>query len=220
MSNFEITAQNRVARVPDRGAYDKETIYPIIDEALICHVGLVQDGQPFVIPTLHARQDDTLLLHGATTSRLMKYAQSGQPLCVTITLVDSLVLARSVFHHSMNYRSAVLFGRGRLVEQEDEKLRALQAFTEHILPGRWDDARPPNAVEMKATAVVAMPIELASAKIRTGPPGDDDEDLTLPVWAGLLPIEQQFSPPENAPDLSDNIPVPAYVSDYLKNRNG
>ena len=220
MPDFEITKQNRVARLPDRGAYDKATVYPIIDEALICHVGLVQDGQPVVIPTLHARQDDTLLLHGATTSRLLKYAQSGQPICATMTLIDGLVLARSVFHHSMNYRSVVLFGQGHLIEEADEKLRAMQTFTERLLPGRWDDARRPNEKEIKATSVVAIPIELASAKVRTGPPGDDEEDLALPVWSGVLPLKQQFLSPQNAPNLAGNIPVPQYVADYLNSRNG
>ena len=157
MSQYEITPQNRVSRVPDRGHYDTETIYKIIDEGLICHVGLVQDGQPVVIPTIHARKGNTILLHGATKSRLMQYAQSGQNICVTITLLDGLVLARSVFNHSMNYRSVVLFGRGQIVPEE-EKMACLKAFTDHLLPGRWDDARQPTAVETKATTIVAIPI--------------------------------------------------------------
>ena len=204
-------------RRPERGAYDKATIYPIVDEALICHVGLVEAGQPVVIPTLHARIDDQILLHGATTSRLLKHAASGAPLCVTVTHVDGLVLARSVFHHSANYRSAVLFGQGTLVEDEDEKMAALAAFTEKLIPGRWDDARIPNAVELKATAVVAMEIESASAKIRTGPPKDDEEDHELDVWAGVLPFAQQILEPQADPLLRAGLDVPDYVTDYVNN---
>ena len=216
MSQFEITRQNRVSRVPDRGHYDEETIYNIIDEALICHVGLVQDDQPVVIPTLHARKDNNILLHGSTKSRLMQYAQSGQNICVTITLVDGLVLARSVFNHSMNYRSVVLFGRGEAVPDE-EKMECLKQFTDRLLPGRWDDARQPTAPELKATTIVSIPIELASAKVRVGPPKDDEDDYQLPVWAGVLPIKQQISSPQNDPKLADDIVVPDYIVDYVNN---
>lgn len=218
MSQFEVTKKNRVGRVPDRGHYDSETIYKIVDEAMICHVGLIQDNQPVVIPTLHARKDNDILLHGATKSRLINYAQSGQPICVTITLVDGLVLARSVMHHSMNYRSAVLFGRGKLVPDE-EKMDYLEHFTERLLPGRWADARQPNKQEMKATAIVTVPIDLASAKIRVGPPKDEAEDYQLPVWAGVLPIKQQILSPQNDPQLTDNIEVPDYVLDYVDKRS-
>lgn len=214
MNEFEQNSQNRLRRRPERGAYDKATIYPIVDEALICHVGLVEAGQPVVIPTLHARIDDQILLHGATTSRLLKHAASGAPLCVTVTHVDGLVLARSVFHHSANYRSAVLFGQGTLVEDEDEKMAALAAFTEKLIPGRWDDARIPNAVELKATAVVAMEIESASAKIRTGPPKDDEEDHALDVWAGVLPFTQKALEPQADPLLRAGIDVPSYIANY------
>ena len=217
MSQFEITRQNRVSRVPDRGHYDEETIYNIIDEALICHVGLVQDDQPVVIPTLHARKDNNILLHGSTKSRLMQYAQSGQNICVTITLVDGLVLARSVFNHSMNYRSVVLFGRGEAVPDE-EKMECLKQFTDRLLPGRWDDARQPTAPELKATAIVSIPIELASAKVRVGPPKDEVEDYQLPVWAGVLPIKQQILPPQNDPKLTGDIVVPDYIREYVDNR--
>ena len=204
-------------RVPDRGIYDKETIYQIIDEALICHVGLVQDSQPVVIPTLQARYGDNLLLHGATTSRLIQYAQSGREICVAITLVDGLVLARSVFHHSVNYRSVVLFGRGSLAP-ETEKLAYMRHFTNRLLPGRWDDARQPNEQELKATTVVSIPIELASAKVRVGPPKDDAEDYALPVWAGVLPIRQQFLPPEKDPKLPEDTPLPEYIRAHIKER--
>jgi nitroimidazol reductase NimA-like FMN-containing flavoprotein (pyridoxamine 5'-phosphate oxidase superfamily) len=217
MTQFDITEKNRVARLPQRGKYDSETIYKIVDEALICHVGLVEDGQPVVIPTLHARKDDRILLHGSSKSRLLQYAQAGGPLCVTITLVDGLVLARSVFHHSINYRSVVLFGRGEVVP-EAEKMSYLEHFTRGLLPGRWEDARPPDEIEMKATAIVAMPIELASAKIRTGPPVDEETDLDLPVWAGVLPVRSHYLPPEPDPLLRPDIPFPAYLAEGITKR--
>jgi nitroimidazol reductase NimA-like FMN-containing flavoprotein (pyridoxamine 5'-phosphate oxidase superfamily) len=219
MPAFVRTTKNQVVRVPHRGVYDKDAIYKIIDEALICHVGLVQDNQPFVIPMLHARQGDHFLLHGATTSRLIQYVQSGKEICIAITLVDGLVLARSAMHHSMNYRSVVFFGQGHLVQEED-KMSALADLTNRLIPGRWNDARQPNEQELRATAVVAIPIELASAKVRTGPPVDDQDDLSLPVWAGVLPIRQQFLPPEDDPELGDNILVPEYVRNYIKEREG
>ena len=213
--NFERTKRNRVVRMPERGHYDKESVYGIIDEALLCHVGFAPEGQPFVIPTLHARQGDNLLLHGATTSRLLKHVQAGHPVCVTITLVDGLVLARSVFHHSINYRSVVLFGQGTLIIDPEEKLRALEAFTERIMPGRWADAREPNRKEFKATSVVAIPITSASAKVRVGPPKDDEEDLTRPTWAGIVPIRQVVDAPLSAPDLTPGIGIPEYIAEYV-----
>ena len=214
MTEFPQTAQNRVRRMPTRGAYDKATIYPIVDEALICHVGLIEAEQPVVIPTLHARDGDQILLHGATTSRLLRYAATGAPLCITVTHVDGLVLARSIFHHSINYRSAVLFGRGVLIEGEAAKLAALERFTEKLIPGRWDDARMPNAVELKATSVVAVTIESASAKIRTGPPKDDEEDYALSVWAGVLPLHQSVGEPLPDPAARTEIRVPDYIVNY------
>ena len=167
-----------------------------------------------VIPTLHARDGDQILLHGATTSRLLRYAATGAPLCITVTLVDGLVLARSIFHHSINYRSAVLFGCGVLIEDEAAKLAALARFTEKLIPGRWDDARMPNAVELKATAVVAVTIESASAKIRTGPPKDDEEDYALSVWAGVLPLHQSVGEPLPDPAARTEIRVPDYIVNY------
>ncbi len=214
MTEFPQTAQNRVRRMPTRGAYDTATIYPIVDEALICHVGLIEAEQPVVIPTLHARDGDQILLHGATTSRLLRYAATGAPLCITVTHVDGLVLARSIFHHSINYRSAVLFGRGTLIEGDAAKLTALARFTEKLIPGRWDDARVPNAVELKATSVVAVTIESASAKIRTGPPKDDEEDYALAVWAGVLPLQQSFGEPLPDPATRTEIMVPDYIVNY------
>lgn len=208
--SFERTDRNRVRRLPKRGHYDRETIYPIVDEARICHVGFAQDDQPFVIPTIHARRGDELLLHGATTSRMLRHIEGGHPLCVTVTLLDGVVLARSVFHHSMNYRAAVLFGRGRLLE-DHEKMDALEVISEAILPGRWADARQPNEKELRATSVVSMQIESASAKIRRGPPGDEEEDYALPHWAGVLPLHLAAGPPIPDPLLPDEIPLPDYI---------
>ncbi|MEZ4559705.1 MAG: pyridoxamine 5'-phosphate oxidase family protein [Caldilineaceae bacterium] len=198
---FAQDERNRVRRLPARGVYDRATIYAIVDAAPICHVGFAVDGQPYVIPTIHARVDDTIFLHGAKASRLLKHVEAGHPLCVTVTHLDGLVLARSVFHHSMNYRSAMLFGRGELVTDADAKWAALEAITEHVMPGRWADARQPTAKEMSATTVVAMAIESASAKSRSGPPGDDEEDYALPVWAGVLPLQTQALPLEVDPLL-------------------
>jgi len=202
--------------MPARGVYDKATIYPIVDEALICHVGLIEADQPVVIPTLVARDGDQILLHGATTSRMLRYAATGAPLCIAVTHIDGLVLARSIFHHSVNYRSAVLFGRGTLIEDDAAKLAALARFTEKLIPGRWDDARVPNAVELKATAVIAVAIESASAKIRTGPPKDDEEDYALDVWAGVLPLHQTVG--ELLPDerLDPAIGAPPYLHNYRR----
>ncbi len=219
MTNFPREKLNRVVRVPERGRYDKSVIYPIIDEALICHVSFVVDGQPYVIPTLHARDGDSLLLHGASTSRMIKHAGAGNPLCVAITHVDALVLARSAFHHSISYRSAVLFGRGQLIDAPDEKNRILELFTERLMPGRWYDVREPNTQELKATSVVRLPIELASAKVRTGPPSDEPEDVSLPPWSGLVPVRTTYGPPVDAPDLRPGTAVPDYLRAFLDKRN-
>lgn len=219
MTDFPITDRNRVRRVPKRAAYDRDTVYAIVDAGMICHVGLAVDGQPVVIPTIHARDGDTLLLHGASTSRLLKTAGDGVPLCVTVTHLDGLVLARSVFNHSMNYRSAVMYGQGYLIDDPDEKLRALEIFTEKLIPGRWQDARQPNATEIKATAVVAVPIESASAKVRTGPPVDDEEDYALPVWAGVLPQRTQYGPLEADPRLTADPTPPDYLQRFVAEQN-
>ena len=214
---FPKTARNRVQRHPERGQYDSAIIYPIVDEALICHVGFVQDEQPYVIPTLHARQGDTILLHGAKGSRLLGHVESGDELCIAITLIDGIVLARSAFSHSVNYRSAVVFGRGVVIADEADRLQALAAFTERLIPGRWADIRQPSPVELKQTTVVAVAIESASAKIRTGPPKDGEEDLALPVWAGVLPLYQASGSPIAAPGLQPEIAVPDYLRDYTRN---
>jgi len=206
------SARSRVKRIPDRARYDRETVYAILDEAPICHVSFVVDGQPFVIPTLHGRMGDELVLHGAKASRMLKHAADGFPLCVAATLVDGIVLARSVFHHSMNYRSVVLFGSGRLVSAREEKLEALKAISDQLAPGRWEDARLPNAKELAATSVIAMTIDEATAKMRTGGPNDDAEDYDLPVWAGVLPLRMVAGPLEADPKRRKDEPVPAYLA--------
>lgn len=211
-----IPPHSRVKRLPERASYDKKIIYQILDEALICHVGFATENQPFVIPTIHARRGDTLLLHGATTSRLIKHVQAGNPLCVETTLLDGLVIARAVFHNSMNYRSVVLFGRGRLLADADEKYEALRALTERVYPGRWDDSREPNAKELRATSVVEMDIEAASAKLRAGGPKDDAEDYAGAWWAGVIPLEQKFHAPVNDEKLRAGIPVPRYLKQYKR----
>ncbi len=218
MTEYARTARNKVRRHPERGAYDSAAIDPIVDGALLCHVGFVVEGQPFVIPTLHARDGDTILLHGAAGSRLLKHAATGAPLCITVTHLDGLVLARSVFNHSINYRSAVLFGVGQVVDDPAEKLDALLRFTERLLPGRWDDAREPTAKEIRATGVVAVTIESASAKVRGGPPIDDEEDLALPVWAGVLPVTERLGTPLPAPEHDLAPPLPEYLARFLTAR--
>ncbi len=214
---FPKTTRNQVKRHPERGQYDSAIIYPIIDEALICHVGFVQNHQPYVMPTLHARQGDTILLHGAKGSRLLQHVESGGEVCIAITLIDGIVLARAVFSHSINYRSVVIFGRGTTIADDQDRLQALAAFTERLIPGRWEDARQPNAVELKQTTIVAVAIESASAKIRSGPPKDAEEDLGLPVWAGVLPLYQASGPPTADPRLQAGIEVPDYIRDYMRN---
>lgn len=213
---FEQEARNRVRRIPERGHYDKETIYAIVDEALICHVAFAVDGQPFVVPTIHARMGDELILHGAKASRLLKHIAAGHPVSAAVTLLDGLVMARSVFHSSMNYRSAVLFGTGRVLESDDEKLAALEALTEHLARGRWQDARLPTTQELEATTVVALAIESASAKLRSGPPNDEAEDYALPIWAGVLPLQQSALPPVADPQLAPGIAAPDYLVHYRR----
>ena len=216
MSQFARTNHNQVRRLPDRARYDKQTIYRIIDEALYCHVSFAEEGRPFIIPTIHARLGDTLILHGAKASRLLKQVESGAPLCVAITLLDGLVFARSVFHHSMNYRSVVIFGAGRAIQGDEEKLRALEALTEHVAHGRWADVRKPSQRELNATSVVAIDIQHASAKLRSGPPSDDEEDYALPVWAGVLPMQQGAGAPIDDLRLVSGISAPEYIVGYSR----
>jgi uncharacterized protein len=211
VASFAKTDRNKVRRLPERGVYDAATIHAIVDEALICHVGFLHDGQPVVIPTIHAREGDTIFLHGSKASRLLDHARQGDSLCITVTLLDGIVAARSAFHSSMNYRSAVLFGCGRLVEDPAAKLRALEVLTEHVLPGRWAEVRPTTVKEVSATSVVAVTIESASAKTRSGPPSDDEEDYALPIWTGVLPVRQAFLPPQPDPRLAGEVPLAGSV---------
>ena len=216
MSTFTPTERTQVVRLPKRGAYDRETVYKILDEAFVCHVGFVVDGQPYVIPTNFGRSGDQLYLHGSAASRMLRTLSQGIPVCVTVTLVDGLVLARSAFHHSVNYRSVVVLGTARLVDQPEEKMQALRLFTEHIMKGRWDDIRWPTGQEMKGTTVLALQLEEVSAKVRTGGPVDDEEDYALPTWAGVLPLA--ITPGAPIPDarLSPETEVPAYMKGYRR----
>jgi nitroimidazol reductase NimA-like FMN-containing flavoprotein (pyridoxamine 5'-phosphate oxidase superfamily) len=204
--------RTRVRRVPARGRYDRETIHAILDETLISHVGFAQDGEPVVIPMLHARIGERLYLHGSSASRLMRTLAGGAPVCATATLIDGLVLARSAFHHSVNYRSVVVFGTARLVEPETERLNAVELFTEKLVPGRWPEVRPPTRQELKGTKVLSLPLDEASAKVRTGPPIDEDEDYDLPVWAGVLPMRTVVGAPEPDARLEPGVEMPAHVA--------
>ncbi|HWW17684.1 MAG TPA: pyridoxamine 5'-phosphate oxidase family protein [Candidatus Saccharimonadales bacterium] len=214
--SFTPTERTRVVREPHRGAYDRETIYKILDEGFVCHVGFATDGQPFVIPTLYARVGDAIYFHGSAASRMLRGAANGVAVCVTVTLTDGLVLARSVFNHSMNYRSVVALGRATLVDAATEKLEALRAFTEKILPGRWEDARQPNEKELKATSILKLPLTEVSAKIRSGPVQDDEEDYALRVWAGIVPLHLQAEAPIRDERCDPGIPTPAYAADYRR----
>jgi nitroimidazol reductase NimA-like FMN-containing flavoprotein (pyridoxamine 5'-phosphate oxidase superfamily) len=211
---YEPTERTRLRRLPERGAHDRETIHAILDEGFICHVGFVVDGQPYVIPTGYARVGETLYLHGSSGSRLG--LRPGADVCVTVTLLDGLVLARSAFHHSMNYRSVTVLGRTRLVGDPDEKDVALRAFVEHVVPGRSRAVRGGDRRELAATAVLALPLAEASAKLRSGPPKDDDEDYGLPVWAGVLPLALTPGAPEADPLLDHALPVPAHVAGWRR----
>jgi len=207
------TARTQVHRLPERARYDRDTIDRILDEALICHVAWADGGRARVLPTIQARVGDTLYLHGSRAARAWKAVSGGAEVCVAATIVDGLVLARSAFHHSMNYRSVILYGPAREVTDPDELLTAARAITRHVLPGREDEARMPAPDEFRQTILFAVPIEEASAKVRTGPPKDDEEDLTLPIWAGVLPLVTGPGAPEPSPDLLEGIDVPGYVTD-------
>jgi hypothetical protein len=206
-----------VQRLPDRGKYDRATVFSILDEGFVCHVGFVVDGQPFVIPTNYARVDQTLYVHGSSASRMLRTISDGLQVCATVTLVDGLVLARAAFHHSVNYRSVVMLGRAVPVESAEEKMRALEAFTNHVVPGRWKDVREPTESELKATSVLALPLEEVSAKVRVGPPKDDETDYALPIWAGVLPLEVVSGTPISDPRLIAGVQPPAYLRSYARN---
>jgi nitroimidazol reductase NimA-like FMN-containing flavoprotein (pyridoxamine 5'-phosphate oxidase superfamily) len=202
--------RTRVRREPDRGVYERATIDAILDEALICHLGFVHDGQPYVIPTLFARIGDEVYFHGSAASRMLRTLDGGVDACLTVTLVDGLVLARSIFNHSVNYRSVVVLGRAAAVGERDEKLRALEAFSDRLVPGRWADVRSPTDQELKATSILRLPLDEASAKIRTGPPKDYEEDLTVPVWAGVIPLRLEAGEPQPDPGLTLELDAPEW----------
>jgi len=208
------TPRTRVVRLPKRGDYSQKTIYGILDAAFLCHVGFVVDGQPYVIPTGYGRSGDTLFLHGSAASRMLRTLAGGVDVCVTVTVLDGIVLARSAFHHSMNYRSVVILGKASLVEGDEKKTAALRVVAEQIIAGRWDDVRKPTAQELKATTVLSLPIAEASAKVRTGPPLDEEEDYTLGVWAGVLPLRMQAGEPVADPRLAVGMRAPRYLAKF------
>jgi hypothetical protein len=207
METYAPTERTQVRRLPKRGVYDKAQVHAILDEGRICHVGFVVDGQPFVIPTGYARSGDQIYIHGSAASRMMRASAAGVDVCATVTLVDGFVLARSAFHHSINYRSVVVLGKARLVTDPDEKREALRCFTNHVVAGRWDEVRQPAPAEMKATSVLALPLEEVSAKVRTGGPVDDEEDYSLPVWAGVVPVRAALGEPVPDGRLLSGIPA-------------
>jgi len=221
MSETQIpTARTRVVREAERAVYDREAAYRILDEGFLCHVGFTVDGQPFVIPTSYGRKDASLYIHGSAASRMLRQMKEGLPVCITVTLLDGLVVARSLFNHSMNYRSVVVLGKATLVDDPEEKLAALRILSEHILPGRWDDSRQPNERELKATSVLRVPIEEFSAKVRVGPPIDDEEDYKFPTWAGVLPLQMVAGAPINDARLDPGRDVPEYVKHYSRTSKG
>jgi hypothetical protein len=209
------TPRTKLRRLPKRGHHDRTTLDAILDEGLVCHIGFVHDGRPAVIPTLHARVGDDIYLHGSAASRMLRTLATGVDVCLTVTLVDGLVLARSAFHHSINYRSAVVYGTATPVEDPEERTKALEAFTERVMPGRWEHVRWPTGKELKATSVLVLPIEEGSAKIRTGHPVDDDEDYAMDVWAGIVPLETRALAPVPDERLHPGTEVPEHVARYI-----
>ena len=204
-ATIPMTSRTKLGRKPTRGVFDRDAVYRILDEGFLCHVAFVVDGQPFAIPTAYARVGDDVYVHGSSASRMLRTLAEGVDLCLTVTLLDGLVLARSAFNHSMNYRSVVVLGRAQLVSDSAEKLAALKAITNHIVPDRWDGLRPPTDQEVKATSVLVLPIIEASAKMRTGPPLDA-EDAAWPVWAGVVPVSERYGAPLPAPELPSDAP--------------
>jgi nitroimidazol reductase NimA-like FMN-containing flavoprotein (pyridoxamine 5'-phosphate oxidase superfamily) len=211
---MNLTKRTEVRRIPDRGSHDWATIRQILDTGFLGHVGFCVDGQPFVIPTLYGRDGETLYLHGSAASRMLRELETGVPACVTVTLVDGLVLSRSAFDHSMNYRSVVVFGTARKVADPEQKIKSLRVISEHLIAGRWADVREPSEKELKATTVLEFLIEEASSKVRSGPPLDDESDYGLPVWAGVLPLEIKSRPPMPDDRLVEGVTVPDYVRRY------
>ena len=216
MEDFTPTERTALKRLPKRGHYERDTVYGILDEGFICHVGFISDNRPVVIPTGYGRLGDKLYIHGSAASRMLRALREGIDMCVTVTLIDGLVLARSAFHHSMNYRSVVIFGRAQVVEDVEEKMRALHTFTDHIMVRRWEESRLPNQNELRATMVLSLSLVEASAKIRTGPPIDDEEDYALPVWAGELPLLLKTGEAVPDPKLRAGIELPEYILSYSR----
>ena len=212
------TPRTRLVREADRAVYDRETAYRILDEGFLCHVGFVVDGQPFVIPTSYGRKGDSLYIHGSAASRMLRHMRDGLPVCVTVTLLDGLVLARSIFNHSMNYRSVVVLGKATLMDDPEEKLEALRLLSEHIIPGRWEDSRQPDEKELKATSVLRLPIQEFSAKVRQGPVVDDEADYSFPTWAGIVPLEMIAGAPVDDSRLLEGQEVPQYARRYTRKR--
>ncbi len=217
---MNLTNRTKLRRLPDRGSYDRETICRVLDAGFLAHVGFSIDAQPFVIPTLYGRRGERLYLHGSAASRMLRNLETGIPACIAVTLVDGLVLARSAFHHSMNYRSVVAFGTARKITDPEQKTETLRVISEHLIRGRWADARQPSEKELKGTTVLEFLIEEASSKVRSGPPVDDEDDYALPVWAGVLPLD--ITPRSPLPDdrLIAGVAVPDYVRHYLSRVNG
>lgn len=212
------TERTTLKRLPKRGVFDRALVYQILDEGFVCHVSFAVDGQPFVIPTGYARAGDQFFIHGSQVSRMLRTLGSGIDVCVGVTLVDGLVLARSAFHHSVNYRSVVIFGRASVVEERNAKLAALLAFSEHVIPGRWHEVREPTEQELRATTVLSLPLAEVSAKVRTGPPIDDEADYAMNVWAGVLPLQLVAGEPVNDPRLPKGIEPPAYTLQYTREK--
>lgn len=212
------TPRTRLVREADRAVYDRETAYRILDEGFLCHVGFVADGQPFVIPTSYARKDNSLYIHGSAASRMLRQLKESVPVCVTVTLLDGLVLARSIFNHSMNYRSVVVLGKATLVDDPKEKIEALHLLSEHIIPGRWAEVRQPNERELKATSVLRLPIDEFSAKVRSGPVVDDEADYAFPTWAGLVPLTMVAGAPIEDSRMLPGQKVPEYARNYSRKR--
>jgi uncharacterized protein len=212
--DYERSKRTTVKRLPARGVYDRAVVHQILDESLMCHLGFVEGGQPFVIPTIHVRIGEIIYVHGSPASRMLRTLERGIPACVTVTHVDGLVLARSAFHHSMNYRSVVAFGTARVVDDPDKKAEVLHALTDHLIRGRWEEIRQPSAEELRRTLMLAIPIDEASAKIRVGPPLDEEEDYALAVWAGVLPLRVAASEPIADPRLPPDTAVPSYAATY------
>ena len=215
--SYPPTPRTRLVREAHRAVYDREAAYAILDEGFLCHVGFVLDGQPFVIPTSYGRTGDNLYIHGSAASRMLRQMKEGLPVCVTVTLLDGLVLARSIFNHSMNYRSVVVLGKATLVD-DAEKIEALRRLSEHIIPGRWADSRKPNERELKQTSILRLPIEEFSAKVRQGPVVDDEEDYSFPTWAGVVPLEMVAGAPVDDERLVAGVSVPEYARNYTRKR--